>query len=74
MIVTYPWPVASAHVDLTGPQQQEAAETSDRTGLEQSARHLEGMVGWTRRERLRLSWHQLRMRLRAHRAASRTTR
>jgi hypothetical protein len=25
MIVTYPWPVASAHVELTGPQTQDPA-------------------------------------------------
>jgi hypothetical protein len=73
MMVTYPWPVASAHVDLTGPQ-PEAAETSDRAAIRQSARHLEEMVGWTRRDRLRLSWSRLRLRVRARRPASRSVR
>jgi hypothetical protein len=65
MIVTYPWPVASAHVELTGPQRPDAAEIGQRDTAEvtiaQRARHLEEMVCWTALERVRLHWYRLRI-------------
>ena len=57
MMVTYPWPVASAHVELTGPQRLDSAEIGQRDAaevtIEQRARHLEAMVCWTDLERVR---------------------
>jgi hypothetical protein len=48
MIVTYPWPVASAHVELTGPQRLDSAEIGQRDAaevtIEQRARHLEALA------------------------------
>jgi hypothetical protein len=63
-MVTYPWPVASAHVDLTGTQRPEsaapdAAATEDT--VEQRSRHLEATVSWTGRERLRIHWYRLHL-------------
>ena len=59
VIVTYPWPVASAHVELTGPQPRDPA-VSDTVGngdtLDQRVRHMEQMIRWTDRERLRFQW------------------
>jgi len=64
MIVTYPWPVASAHVELTGPNRRDRAE-SDLSAIgdsiDQRARHIEQMIGWTDRERLRFHWYRLRI-------------
>jgi hypothetical protein len=65
MIVTYPWPVASAHVELTGPQRLDSAEIGQRDAaevtIEQRARHLEATVGWTDLERARFHWYRLRI-------------
>jgi hypothetical protein len=65
MIVTYPWPVASAHVELTGPQRLDSAEIGQRDTAEvtiaQHARHLEEMVCWTALERVRFHWYRLRI-------------
>ena len=64
MFVTYPWPVTSAHVELTGPQPHLAAtlrrDTNDET-VEQRARHLEDIVCLTDQERLRFQWYRLRL-------------
>jgi hypothetical protein len=65
ILVTYPWPVASAHVELTGPNAPHAAATShhgaaDET-IEPPARHAEEMVDWTDLERLRFHWYLRRM-------------
>jgi hypothetical protein len=65
ILVTYPWPVASAHVELTGPSALHAAATShhgsaDET-IEQPARQAEELVDWTDLERLRFHWHLRRM-------------
>jgi len=71
MIVTYPWPVASAHVELTGPQRPDPA-ASQRDAFELRAdRHVEAMVSWTGPERLRFHWYQLRIAINdlRHRAA-----
>jgi hypothetical protein len=64
MIVTYPWPVASAHVELTGPQRPDPAVSSeDVTGdtIDQLAGHIEQMIRWTDWERLRFQWYRLRI-------------
>jgi hypothetical protein len=63
MIVTYPWPVASAHIELTGPQRPDSAEIGQRDAaevtIEQRARHLEAIVCWTDLERVRFHWYRL---------------
>jgi len=64
IIVTYPWPVASAHVELTGlnrrvPAVTDLAATGDTIGLR--ARHLEQIICWTDQERLRFQWYRLRI-------------
>jgi hypothetical protein len=64
MIVTYPWPVASAHVELTGPQEPDPAMSETGAGrdtINQWARHIEQMIRWTEQERLRFQWYRLRM-------------
>jgi len=64
MIVTYPWPVASAHVELTGPQAQDPAVTytaDNGDTIDQRLRHIEQMIRWTDRERLRFQWYRLRI-------------
>jgi len=65
VLVTYPWPVASAHVELTGPKPPTDADASHRRaiddGVEQRARGIEEMVSWTDLERLRLQWYRLRL-------------
>jgi hypothetical protein len=64
VLVTYPWPVASAHVELSGlkpsPDAASHGDTSDDT-VEQRAPHLEDLVGWTDLERLRIQWYRLRL-------------
>jgi hypothetical protein len=63
MIVTYPWPVASAHVELTGPNRRHPAVTdpdADDT-IDQHAPHIEQVIGWTDRERLRFQWYRYRI-------------
>ena len=77
MVVTYPWPVASANLDLTGPLPLHAAAThGDATDdiFKQPARHLEETVSWTGRERLRLHWYRLRLAIRDIRRPARKTR
>jgi hypothetical protein len=67
MFVTYPWPVTSAHVELTGPQLQAAAairRNAIEGTVENRARHLEEIVCWTDRERLRFQWYRLRLAVR----------
>jgi hypothetical protein len=64
MIVSYPWPVASAHVELSGRQPGGAAMhhlgvTED--SICHCARHVEDLVCWTGQERLRCVWYQLRL-------------
>jgi hypothetical protein len=64
MIVTYPWPVPSAHVELTGPNRRDPAVNdlgAIGDSIDQRARHLEQMIGWTDRERLRFQWYRLRI-------------
>jgi hypothetical protein len=64
MIVTYPWPVASAHVELTGPQRPDpAVSDQDVSGdtIDQLAGHIEQMIRWTDQERLRFQWYRLRI-------------
>ena len=64
MTVTYPWPVASARVELTGPQWPDpAVSDQDVTGdtIDQLAGHIEHMIRWTDRERLRFQWYRLRI-------------
>jgi hypothetical protein len=64
MIVTYPWPVASAHFELTGPNRRDPA-VSDLGAIgdtiDQNAGHIEQMIRWTDRERLRFQWYRLRI-------------
>jgi len=64
MIVTYPWPVASAHIELTGPNRPApAARDQGATGdtIDQRARHIEQTIRWTGPERLRFQWYRLRI-------------
>jgi ubiquinone biosynthesis protein COQ9 len=64
MFITYPWPVTSAYAELTGRQPHRAAASRcDATEdiIEQRARHLDEMVRWTGRERLRVQWYRLRL-------------
>ena len=64
MIVTYPWPVASAHVELTGPNRRDSAASDlDATEdtIDQRTRHIEQMIRWTDAERLRFHWYRLRI-------------
>jgi hypothetical protein len=59
MIVSYPWPVASAHVHLDGRH----ADVCESTN-EQQAWRAEDLVHWTGREWLRFSWYRLRLTVR----------
>lgn len=64
MVITYPWPVASAYVELTGPQQQHAAAThadASEDGIQRCSWHLEEIVRLSDRERLRFQWYRLRI-------------
>ncbi len=63
MIITYPWPVASANVELTGPRWPDSAASDTRAPGEPltSARHLEQVIGWTDGERLRFQWYRFRI-------------
>lgn len=65
ILVTYPWPVASAHVELTGPQPPPGTATSHRDAaddtIEQRAQHVDEMVRWTGPERLRFRWYLRRV-------------
>jgi len=65
MFVGYPWLVTSAYVELTGPQQHDAVashrDDAPEGALDQRAKHLEELVSWTERERLRLRWYRLRL-------------
>jgi hypothetical protein len=63
MIVTYPWPVASAHVELTGPNRRDPAvsDPAAEDTIDQRARHVEHMIGWTGQEWLRFQWYGLRI-------------
>jgi hypothetical protein len=72
MIVTYPWPVASAQVAMAGHLPDAAATTSDaiHDTVEHRARHLEETVRWTHHERLRFRWYQFRIAIRAIRRAA----
>jgi len=74
MIVTYPWPVASANVELTGPQSPDAAATCQQATSRPGTRHLDEMVRWSGRERLRLGWYRFRLAVRDSRRASRRAR
>jgi hypothetical protein len=60
MIVTYPWPVASAHVDLTRDGATTNCDAIELT-IERRARLLEETVNWTDLERLRIQWYRLRL-------------
>lgn len=60
MIVTYPWPVPSAHVELTGIKSPDATRSCGDT-IGQRARDLEDMVCWTDWERLAIKWCRLRL-------------
>jgi len=64
MLVTYPWPSASAYVELTGPQPIAASATRAGAAEQttpQSSRHVEEIFSWTNRERLRFQWYRLRL-------------
>jgi hypothetical protein len=65
LIITYPWPVPSAHVELTGPQRLDSAESGQREAaevtIEQRVRHLEALDCWTDLERARFHWYRLRI-------------
>jgi hypothetical protein len=64
MVVTYPWPVSSAHVELTGPQLPDAAAThADATedGIQQCSLHIEEIVRLSDREWLQFQWYRLRL-------------
>ena len=69
IIVTYPWLVASAHVELTGPRPPDAAVPhSDgiENAIERRAQQAENLVRWTAPERLRFSWYGLRLAVRGN--------
>ena len=55
MIVSYPWPDPSAHVQLAGTD-----PATFRDGIDNWAR-AEKLVRWTCREWLRFSWYRLRL-------------
>ena len=64
MNATYRWPVASAHVELSGPQSLDPAMSDTSAAeytIDQRARHIEQMIRWTDRERLRLQWYRIRI-------------
>jgi DNA-binding CsgD family transcriptional regulator len=63
MIITYPWPVASANVELTWPRWPDSAASDTRAPPEPltSARPLEQVIGWTNGERLRFQWYRFRI-------------
>jgi len=64
MFVTYPWPVSSANVELTGTQRLDAAAThADATedGIQQCSRHLDEIVRLSDREWLQFQWYRLRL-------------
>jgi hypothetical protein len=65
MVVGFPFPVASAHVDLTGPNKAAATRQDLRspgaTG-ERETPNAEKLVSWSAAERLRFCWYQLRLR------------
>ncbi len=63
MIITYPWPVASANVELTGPRRPDSAASDTWAPREPltSARHVEQVIGWSHGERLRFQWYRFRI-------------
>ena len=56
MTVSYPWPVAWAHVRLNG-HNPDAVENE----CEHQTPRLEELVRWTGRERLRFTWYRFRL-------------
>jgi hypothetical protein len=71
MLVTYPWPVTSAHVELTGIQTMDDLATRPADSVDLRERHLEAMVGWTEGERLRFQWYGFRLAIRGIRRSKR---
>jgi len=74
VITTYPWPVPSAYVELSGYRRGESARSYPDAAtdtVESRARHVEEMVGWTGPERIRFGWYRLRLAIRDSRTASR---
>lgn len=65
MIVAYPWPVASAHVELTRREPPRDGATTNCDAIEftieRRARLLEETVNWSDLERLRIQWYRLRL-------------
>ena len=64
MIVTYPWPAAAAHVELTGPQRPGAPQRDPgaaENSTDQRLSHIDEMIEWSGRERLLFHWCRLRM-------------
>ena len=64
MIVTYPWPVASAYVEPTGHQPPDAARSHPEGAGDTNqwrARNPDELVDWTGPERIRFSWYRLRL-------------
>jgi len=65
MVVGFPFPVASAHADLTGPNKAAATRQDPRaagaTG-ERETPNAESLVSWTGAERFRFCWYRLRLR------------
>jgi hypothetical protein len=64
MVVTYPWPVESSHVELTGPQSPEAARQLPEA-TKRRPPQAEELVRWAGAERLWIGWYRLRMAVRA---------
>ena len=65
MFITYPWPVAAAHVELTGPHPLGATtqfHTTEHVG--QRVQDLNDLMRWTDQERLRIQWYRFRLAIR----------
>jgi hypothetical protein len=62
MIVTYPWPVASAYAQLPVDEPVDASCGADATATvrQQRVPPVDELVRWTALERMRLRWYRLR--------------
>jgi hypothetical protein len=63
MIVSYPWPAASAYADLPADKSVDAGSGVDAAATLRGpgVPPVEELVRWTAPERLRLRWYRLRL-------------
>ena len=64
MFVAYPWPVPSANIEPPGPKAAVAATHLPQARTATSTlrpSHVDELIRWSWRERLRIRWYQLRL-------------